>query len=47
MPTTTRTMGGLYVEAVTYLGAARDEVPALQRCDAALFLYRKILRPHV
>jgi hypothetical protein len=47
MPTTTRRMGGLYVETVPYLGAARDEVPALQRCNAALFLYRQILRPLV
>jgi hypothetical protein len=46
MPRTTST-GGLYVETVTYLGATRDEVSTVQRCDAAVLLYRKILRPLV
>jgi len=47
MPTTTSTIGGLDVETVPYLGAARDKIPAVQRCDVALLLHRKILRPLV
>ena len=39
--------GGFYVEAATDLGAARDEVPAVQHHDLDLLLYRKILRPFV
>ena len=34
--------GGLYVEAATDLGAARDEVPAVQHHDPDLLLYRKV-----
>ena len=40
-------IGGLYVEAATDLGAARDEVPTLQHHDPDLLLYRKVFRPFV
>ena len=39
--------GGFDVEAATDLGAARDEVPTVQRHDPDLLLYRKVLRPFV
>ena len=39
--------GGFYVEAAADLGAARDEVPALQHHDPDLLLYRKVFRPSV
>jgi hypothetical protein len=35
------------VEATTNLGAARNEVSAVQHHDADLLLYRKVLRPVV
>ncbi len=35
------------MEAATDLGAARDEVPAVQHYDSDLFLYRKVPRPFV
>ena len=39
--------GGFYVEAAPDLGAARDEVPAVQHHDPDLLLYRKVFRPFV
>jgi len=39
--------GGFYVEAAADLGAARDEVPAVQHHDLDLLLYRKVFRPSV
>lgn len=48
MPRTTSSgRGGLYVEAAADLGAARDEVPAVQHYDPDLLLYREVLRPVV
>jgi hypothetical protein len=48
MPRTIRYgRGGFYVETATDLGAARDEVPALQHHDPDLLLYRKVFRPFV
>jgi hypothetical protein len=35
------------VEAAADLGAARDEVPAVQHHDPDLLLYRKVFRPLV
>ena len=35
------------MEAATDLGAARDEVSAVQHHDPDLLLYRKVLRPFV
>ena len=35
------------METATDLGAARDEVPALQHHDPDLLLYRKVFRPFV
>lgn len=35
------------MEAATDLGAARDEVPAVQHHDPDLLLYRKVFRPFV
>ena len=46
MPRTIRSgRGGFYVEAATDLGAARDEVPAVQHHNPDLLLYRKVFRP--
>ena len=39
--------GGFDVEAATDLGAARDEVPAVQHHDLDLLLYREVFRPFV
>jgi hypothetical protein len=39
--------GGLYVETTADLGAARNEVPALQHYHLDLLLYRQIVRPSV
>jgi hypothetical protein len=39
--------GGLYVETTADLGAARNEVPALQHHHSDLLLYRKVFRPSV
>jgi hypothetical protein len=39
--------GGLYVETTADLGAARNEVPALQHHHPDLLLYRQIVRPSV
>jgi hypothetical protein len=48
MPRTTSSgRGGLYVEAAADLGAARDEVPAVQHYDPDLLLYREFLWPVV
>lgn len=35
------------MEAAADLGAARDEVPAVQHHDSDLLLYRKVFRPFV
>jgi hypothetical protein len=39
--------GGLYVETTADLGAARNEVPALQHHHSDLLLYRQVFRPSV
>jgi hypothetical protein len=38
---------GFYVETIADLGAARNEVPALQHHYLDLLLYRQIFRPSV
>jgi hypothetical protein len=48
MPRTIRSgRGGFYAETATDLGAAKDEVLAVQHHDPNLLLYREIFRPFV